>query len=556
MLVWFALMLTVLVGFTGFAVDLSNWWFQAERLQRSADAGAHAGVVFLPADVAGATSTARAETAKNGFRATGADQNATVAVTQEANPNRLRVAVTTEVSTFFVKIFGINDVTLTREAVAEYIAPVPMGSPENKLGNDPANGQNAPQFWINVAGPNSTKASGDRYQAKECNNSVAGCGTGANPGIGNDEYSFDGYFFALDVKNRPSGEPLQIQVYDPGQIYVGDRCERNVFPDAGQLTALQGIYGADADVRYAGGLTEWCTGDQRINGGWDTETTFIVRAPDNTPWSDVDNPVVSGCTTTMPAFNPGTGGSTDIFEYLNPADGVEDDQAVVDGEAPWTFAEVFRRNATICEIPAGSVQTGEYILQVRSNATALNPLDYASGNSQAGHNRMSIFAGFGSGIDSTDGSNVTINARGRLPIYANADGANTEFFLARVLPYDAGRTLRVTLFDMGDAAAAGTLQILPPSEYATTFSGCGFARNDGATLNVNESTCTMNNVSSGTGFNGRSVNVDIPIPSDYTCDEGALTGCWVKVLADFPAGVNDTTTWSAAILGNPIRLVE
>ena len=183
-----------------------------------------------------------------------------------------------------------------------------------------------------------------------------------------------------------------------------------------------------------------------------------------------------------------------------------------------------------------------------------NPLDYASGNSQAGHNRMSIFAGFGSGIDSTDGSNVTINARGRLPIYANADGANTEFFLARVLPYDAGRTLRVTLFDMGDAAAAGTLQILPPSEYATTFSGCG-SPHDGATLNVNESTCTMNNVSSGTGFNGRSVNVDIPIPSDYSCDESA-DRVLVKVLADFPAGVNDTTTWSAAILGNPIRLVE
>ena len=51
-LIWFALLLIVLLGFAGFAVDLSNWWFQAEKLQRAADAGAHAGVVYLPFDVA------------------------------------------------------------------------------------------------------------------------------------------------------------------------------------------------------------------------------------------------------------------------------------------------------------------------------------------------------------------------------------------------------------------------------------------------------------------------------------------------------------------------
>jgi hypothetical protein len=75
-------------------------------------------------------------------------------------------------------------------------------------------------------------------------------------------------------------------------------------------------------------------------------------------------------------------------------------------------------------------------------------------------------------------------------------------------------------------------------------------------MSTSASTCTITNVSSGTGFNGRSVNVDIPIPSDYTCNDTVGTGCWIKVRAAFPAGVSDTTTWSAAILGNPIRLVE
>lgn len=551
--VWFALMLIVLLGFAGFAVDLSNWWLQSERLQRAADAGAHAGVVFLPGDMISATDTARTESARNGFDSTGADANADVTVTQETNPNRLRVRVETEVPTYFVHLFGVNSVTLEREAVAEYVAPVPMGSPENKLGNDPARDQNSPQFWINVAGPESTKISGDRYQAKLCPSSVAGCGDGTNPGMGNDEYSFDGYFFSLDVTAPPPGEPLEVEVYDPAFVYVGDFCERNVFPNEAERNVLAGAwYGPDAVDRYEGGLTEWCTGDQRINNRNDTETTFIVRAPDDTPWSDVDNPVVPGCTTTMPAWNPSTSGAGTVFDRLMAEAGTPPD-----GEAPWTFAEVFRRNVTICSIPPGQVQEGNYILQVRSNATEANPLDYASGNSQGGHNRMSIFTGFGSsGLEDTNGSEVTINARGKLPIYANADGADTEFYLARVLPYDAGRTLRVTLFDMGDASQAGTLRILPPDEYASTFSGCSFERNDGASLSTNSSTCTMTNVSSGNGFNGRSVNVDIPIPDDYTCDQGELTGCWVKVQADFPGGVNDTTTWSASILGNPIRLVE
>ena len=148
-LIWFALMLIMLMGFAGFAVDLSNWWFQAEKIQRSADAGAHAGAAFLPGDLPSATTTARSLTGQNGFKN---GSNATVTVSQEPNPNRLRVKVKATIPTYFVGLLGVRSVDLTREAVAEYVAPVPMGSPENKLGNDPARAQNTPQFWINIAG--------------------------------------------------------------------------------------------------------------------------------------------------------------------------------------------------------------------------------------------------------------------------------------------------------------------------------------------------------------------------------------------------------------------
>ena len=554
-LLWFALMLIMLMGFAGFAVDLSNWWFQADKIQRAADSGAHAGAAFLPGDLPSATTTARTLTGQNGFRN---GSNATVTVSQEPNPNRLRVKVKATIPTYFVGLLGVESIDLTREAVAEYVAPVPMGSPENKLGNDPSRAQNTPQFWINIAGPNATKRSGDRFQAKVCPTSVANCTGTVNAGINNDEYATGGYFFALKVSSIVVGQPLDIQVYDPAMTYVNDTCGVNM-PTQTQANTLQALPGnpyPDGALRFAPGLTSWCTGDQDISGRG-TKTTFIVRSPDSTPWSDLDNPVVAGCTKQMPSFDPG-GSNPTIYQYLHPTDGKQDSQAVINPlDGANTFAELFRQNVTLCSIPAGSVQTGEYILQVRSNSTAAAPTVYSASVTDGGHNRMSIFAGFGSaGLAAVDGSAVAINARGRLPIYANATAANTSFYLARVMPYDAGRTLRVTLFDMGDAASAGELQILPPVEYASSFSGCVFNRNDGATLSSTASTCTLRNVSSANGFDGRSVTVDIPIPANYTCNSAVASECWIKVRAAFPGGVTDTTTWSAAILGNPIRLVE
>lgn len=561
--IWVALMLVVLIGFAGFAVDLSNWWLQAERIQKAADAGAHAGVVFLPADLPEATTTAKVAAGKNGYRSTGGDQNAAVVVSQEPNPNRLRVRITAEVPSYFVRIFGIDDIELTREAVAEYIAPVPMGSPENKVGNDPARGDVSPQFWLNVAGPNGNKYSGDRYQSKNCNSTTAACTGSVNTGIQNDDYSYNGYAFGLQVDNVEPGEPLVVQAYDPAFAYVGDYCEKNM-PTQAEANALQALPGnpyPNAAVRYAPTPyvdgryvpSAWCTGDQDI-GGRTTRTTYVVRAPDATPWNSFDNPIV--CSVTMPYFSPGQNGQSSIYNMLHPTAGPNDGQHVIDpDDGTYTFAEVFRRNVTLCEIPAGSVQQGDYVLQIRSNSQPGSPDDYSASMNQGGHNRFSIQAGFGEeGAEELDGSNVSINALGRLPIYNNATGADTNFYLARVLPYDAGRTLRINLFDISDVGDSGTMQIIPPEEFGTNFSDCEFSNDTNKSMSVDNSTCTLD-VPNGR-YNERIVTVDVPIPDDYTCDDDSPLGCWIKVRAQFNGPTSDTTTWSAAILGNPIRLVE
>lgn len=559
-LVWMALTLTVMVLFAGFAVDLSNWWFQAERLQRAADAGAQAGVVFLPGDVGSATTTARREVARNEFNdgIVAGPTNATVSVNQEPNPNRLRVRVETRVKSFFLGLVGIDDVPIAREAVAEFLAPVPMGSPLNKLGGDPETGYDSPQFWINVAGPNTDKRYGDRYAAKLCATTTAFCSGTVNPGFNNDDYAYDGYFFTIDVKNVPGSQPLRVDVYDALMAYTGDKCGSSM-PTAAERATLATWY-PDAAQRYANSLNQWCPGDQDL-GGRTVRTTFIVREPDDTPWTNTDNPVVNLSTcrpTTLDPYLPGNGsaGSPTFYQLLHPSDGVRDSEAVINpNDGVLTFAEMFHRWATICSIPSGQLKTGEYLLQIRTNASSAKPTAYRASEDGAGHNRMSIRVGFGAaGVSAEDGSDVALYAGGKLPIYANADGASTNFYLARVMPADAGRTLRINLYDISDVGASGTMQIRPPAERGGTFSGCSFEADNGQAVSYNASTCTL--TVPNRYFDRRLVYVDVPIPADYTCDAADPEGCWVTVLAQFPGPVQDTTTWSAAILGNPVRLVE
>jgi Flp pilus assembly protein TadG len=543
-LIWFALMLIVLMGFAGFAVDLSNWWLQAERLQRAADSGAHAGVIYLPADLAGATSTARAEVAKNGYRTSGSGANASITVSQEPNPNRLRVGLTTTVDTFFVRLLGVEDVTLTRQAVAEYVSPVPMGSPQNKLGNDPDGLDGGTQLWVGAAGPRTGKQQGERYGTKVCEKTEFGCSSGSS-----DEFSSEGYTYAVKVKSVPNGEPLRIQIYDATYVNQAPACDTPYPPSPdNQLRARY----PDANTVYASTAGR-CAGDT----GWgarNVETTYTVAAPDETKWTDNDNPVLNttACRPqTAKDYNPGN--SDQIRNWLlSTGDGRPSNDGIIN------IAEGYRRWFTICEIPANQVKVGEYILRVRTSTKSSNPTAYDASVTTEGYNSFSIRAGFGdSGLHGRSGAAVSVFAKGRLPIFANSKGADTRFYLARILPYDAGRTLRINLYDMGESSHSGTLRILAPVDYGGTFSGCKISRDDGAGLSVDSSLCQLSGVHSDS-FNGRVLTIDVPIPTTYTCSVNSEEGCWVKIQARYPssATVTDATTWSAQILGNPIRLVE
>src|SRR5437588_4106466 len=132
-LVIVALMIVALLGFTGLVTDIAWYEVNLMRVQRAADAAALAGVVYLPGNIIGAQTAAQQEASKNGFT----DNGTTIRViaTPEALNNRiLGVTVTAPVRSWFARLFGVTQFNLRRNARAEFVLPVPMGSPENYYG--------------------------------------------------------------------------------------------------------------------------------------------------------------------------------------------------------------------------------------------------------------------------------------------------------------------------------------------------------------------------------------------------------------------------------------
>jgi hypothetical protein len=592
-LVWMALLLTALMTFAGFGVDVAHWYVEANRIQKAADAAALAGAVYLPADPTTAASTAAAFATKNGFTAGGSNSISVQAVQDPTIPTRLRVTITEQVPNFFGQVIGFRREQITRSATADFQGPIAMGSPANNFGNEPigtgdtrfsstytASAQ--PNFWGNIFGPQSTKQNGDAKQAGWCDSgSPDGCNAFTrNPGA-NADYSASGYFYKVTVGAQPSGSRLRIQVFDPAFVDVGDLCDGDPGNHGGNST-LAGATGAtnnfvtDASTRYASGQGPYCTGDQLFSGssgdGTPPLTTYIVRGPVGGTINPDDVPVIDSTT---------SGQACDPTDGAHPAAGHDPNAGLDDNQFPGfnldnltsqldtnnsQLAQVFRRWVTICTI---NVTTpGDYYVQVRTNAPLGSPLLSNPNLPGGGANRFAIRAGWINGGNNglkggTAGqTNVTIQGNGYMGIFANVPSGgstvcgavnSTCFYLARVLPTSAGKTLRVRLFDIGDCSGSGcapAMKVLDKN--GNQYSACVESAGPGSPSNL--SPCGF---SAGSAFNARWTDIDIAIPANYTCTQTNRLDCWVQITYTPPAGsLLDTTTWGANIEGDPVRLVQ
>jgi len=402
--------------------------------------------------------------------------------------------------------------------------PTRMGSEHNLLGSDPESG--GYQFWLSIAGPQAPKSQGDRIQSRTC---LGGFGSfGCDPVTGaNEEFEPFGYTFGVDADEVATVEGLRIEAFDAAAAPVGDRCGSGQLSTQAQLTELSAFY-PDAD-RYVDGMTPWCTGDQATAGPSvpTAATTFVVRAPDDTPWTDEDNPVVDepGCApVTMPAV--ANGGPT-IHQLLHPSDGVADDQAVVADDGRLTFVETFRRWAPVCTLPPAAVAHGTYIVQARSHAAAATPLVDLSAPSGGGANRFSLRASH------------DVYARGRMTTYVNSGPVPLR--LVEVPPEHRGDTLRVELYDLEDA---NHFEIFPMGSVRTPhLAGCTATRDLTEPIPFGPDDCMVD--LPPFEWSGTLLTIDVPVPADLEC--GAST-CWMWVALSYDPEPADTVTWSTSFV--------
>jgi len=531
-----ALMIVPLIALTALAVDLGAWYAQGAKIQRAADSGALAGVVWA-SDPTKWDTVARDTMTRNGF--TDGVNGVTVTV-ERISDSQIRTNIQVKGLQFFSGPFLPGGTRINREAVAEYVVPVPMGSPKSSLGNDPMLNIVQPEFWLNIAGQTSTKSSGDRNTAGICGSGSWGCS-----GTTNTEYRPDGYFYKLNVGSVTPGQPLDVDVYDPAFVMQGDSCESGNLPSSGPAQYLRSNNG-------------YCTGDNNV-GGNNIVTTYIVRGPDNTPLDNTDNPPICAIN-----FSPYDTAVSPLLAS-NTNRGLEN--------VP--FSSHFHNWFRLCTIPSNMVETGDYYVQVRTNADLTNkgstPQTTASGNlsigtlgaaanvGTGGHNRFALRAGWG-GDPTVNGygTGLGLAADGRLPIYVNASQASTDFYLARITPDYAGKTLQLSLWDIGDVGGSpGTanMTIQTPTDAVNPPTSCAFTRDGGSMVGVTVNNCTVSGVTSG-NYNGKIVQVTMNVPAGYTCATGDPNGCWFKINIDYRGTPQDTTTWSANVIGDPVHLVK
>jgi Flp pilus assembly protein TadG len=555
-LAFVAISLVVLLALAGFAVDYWHWSQEQTRLQKAADAAALAGAVFMP-DNTGQIgySTAQEISTKNGY--TNGKNNVTVTPAAGQLPTQLEVTETEKVKNYFGALVGAGSTTITKRAVAEYEPSVSMGSPSNQFGNDPYSGAalgttRYPELWANVFGPSSNKDKGDAYQANVC---AAGTQTDNCSGT-NSDYDPNGYFYGVDVQPGATG-PLTFQIYDPEFANVGDNCGDDSTANGAPGTNLIGASElapnfnpkfsvSDPSTIYSSSANSvYCNGDQFYNDGGNASTPpwtdYTIRAPSDTPANPENNPVV--CSVDFPGY---LGDLKTALQATTPQAG-----------APDLFVKYFRQWYTVCTVP--NPIPGTYFIQVKTNTKANGTAAPDGG----GANRFSMRVGLNGNFQTTQ---ANVYGWGRQGIYANYPGANTTFYLARVLPGAPGRTLLVNFFDVGDASQPGTLTVQPPpdSNVGSSFSGCTYTAPPGnstgppwGSFSNTKSGCAISGVQTPL-FNGQWVTYQVPIPANYTCDYTDATGCWTRVNFQFPnlTSVQDTTTWTAQIAGDPVRLVQ
>ena len=551
--------LVTLIALVGLVIDLG--WYQDNvlRVQRAADAAALAGVVDLPGQVGQSYVLARAEATKNGY--TDGSGPTVVTPSQDAsNPRRLNVTITTTIDTFFMRVIGMNTLSITRTASAEYIRPIPMGSPLNYYGVYKLCHVNG----SSISCSNMTDATGSTLTSQGFFGAIEGQGSNRSTG---DAYA-TGYNYrpTANADYDPNGYDYEVEVpQNGGSVYIFDPtfCATTSGPGGGHLGA----------------------GDHWINSG------SVNAVPVSTYyrlWNTHGSPSTADDTRADPTSddlmftNEYQVDKSTAYGKAAVAGGADSNYA--DGNEPGTNGT---GTPTDCQQGATTstnqgrywhnrwwpiatgLPAGIYRLQVMTT----DPSNPTLNQNQMFENMWSILV--------TGGGNPKVHGSGKMVSYANIQSGQQEFFLAQIdRSAGAGKTVEITLFDPGDVGDKAWLQILDPDGNVYTTATMDYTADANASAGHTSGTAVTciqtygngssisppsgcpNYTSGGQYYQNSWITISIRLPADY-----GLSGLtppdpqnprnepgWWKIRYTVNSG-NDTTTWGVTILGNPVHLV-
>jgi hypothetical protein len=221
-----AFMIVVLVGGIGLAIDAGVGYVQDHAAERAAAAAALSGVVFMPLNFAQASARAQDEASRNGFRNSPPDTVVTPAAVPTSS-NSLRVTISKQVGTFFMRVWGIGTFTVTETAIAILLPPLQLGQPGGQLGS-PASKLGTPgnYYFLRSEGWTTNRGEGDAYSPNNLTCAVA-CDSSdvhqLSAQKGTDFGALGGGFSALPSRGGwnfrvlvPSGVAASIEVYNAG----------------------------------------------------------------------------------------------------------------------------------------------------------------------------------------------------------------------------------------------------------------------------------------------------------------------------------------------------
>ncbi len=292
-LVIFAGGMVALMMLMAMVVDIGWYWSSNLKMQRAADAAALAGAVYLPDNFNGtapnAQTAALAAAKRNGYVP---DTDTTIAMNVDANnPRQLDVTITDKINTFFLRVVGIQALNAARSSKAEFVLPVPMGSPQNYYGFGTFVGMTIPKIRMNYINPTSPQAT---YvdPASGADPSAVTAGAWSNP---TKAYASDGtYATASADGSQQIWKGFAFGSFQPGALFDGVGLNLEV-----KIGTFNAACSVKAEVSWDGGGHWGSSPDLATPTASKTDTWFLLGSnSDPLAWDSAHAWVPADFTTT------------------------------------------------------------------------------------------------------------------------------------------------------------------------------------------------------------------------------------------------------------------